>query len=581
LARHREWLLVAVLTVLALVLRLALAGQSLGPDELFTYGYTVDQSLGDVLEADNENNPPLFYVMAWLSVKAGNATFSIRLASVLLGAATVPVVYALGARTVGRPAGLIGATIVAIAPFSVFYGTEARAYSALMFFAALSTLALLVAIESRRRWHWALYALASCAVLYTHYLGGLVLTAQAVWALVAHRQVLGALLASNAAAALGCLPLLPSLLGPRSLPAPDAAPSVATVWEQTLRLFPGHPLLSTSDLPGLMAMLAVAAALALGLVGLALRPHRPAAVTLFALIVVTTFVGFLFYTIAGEAYFLARYLGVALPAFALLIGALITSGPRVVGVASVSLLLLGLLVGAVRMFEDPNQRPDYKGAAELVEREARRGDIVVDPEVSRTITYRAFLPVLGTARQTQLSVNLEDHDEILGASTLLDAVNRVGVGRRIFVLEPKGLVESPVGLPVRPLGRATFDGVEPIRVLTYQRVAGVDRRSGRTQVEIPDQVDVRAMRKCLRGRGLDVEFADSFPGTVTLRYDLGRRGAGLVVLFGSVDAARASVEGIQSILGTHGGKAESAGKTVVGFTEPPTERDRKTVAGCL
>jgi 4-amino-4-deoxy-L-arabinose transferase-like glycosyltransferase len=143
---------VAALTVLALGLRLALDDQSVGSDELFTYGYTVDQSFSHVLEVDNENNPPLFYLLAWLAAKAGDPTFAIRLPSVLLGAATVPVVYALGARTVGRAAGLVAAAIVAIAPFGLFYGTEARAYSALMFFTALSTLALVGPCRRAAAW---------------------------------------------------------------------------------------------------------------------------------------------------------------------------------------------------------------------------------------------------------------------------------------------------------------------------------------------------------------------------------------------------------------------------------------------
>ena len=90
--------------------------------------------------------------MAWLAAQAGHPPFSLRLPSVLLGAASVPVVYALGALTVGRRAGLVAAVVMAVAPFSLFYGTEARAYSALMFFTAASTLAFVAALDSRRRW---------------------------------------------------------------------------------------------------------------------------------------------------------------------------------------------------------------------------------------------------------------------------------------------------------------------------------------------------------------------------------------------------------------------------------------------
>jgi hypothetical protein len=236
-----------------------------------------------------------------------------------------------------------------------------------------------------------------------------------VWALVEHRNRLRPLPASNLAVALGCLPLLPSLLGDRSLPAPDQAPALATVWEQALRVFPGHALLSTTG------------------------------VLLFSLIVVTTFVGFC-----------------------------------------------------------------------STRSRARRTS-------SRAISAWPF---------------------------------------------PRSRCFS------EPWSRAA-------RGRSGLRPAGIDPSNGQTQVELPDQADVKAMRECLRRQGSTPEFADSPSGAVTLRYDLGNRGAGLVVLFASADGARAALEGIRSLLGTHGGEARPFGRTVVGFTDQPTEPDRRTVAGCL
>ena len=62
----------------------------------------VDHSFGHVLGADLQNNPPLFYVLAWASAKLGDPDTSIRLPSLLLGTAAVPMTYALGLRTAGR-----------------------------------------------------------------------------------------------------------------------------------------------------------------------------------------------------------------------------------------------------------------------------------------------------------------------------------------------------------------------------------------------------------------------------------------------------------------------------------------------
>jgi hypothetical protein len=536
-----------------------------------------------VLEADNENNPPLYYLLAWAAAKLGNPAFSIRLPAILFGAATVPVVYALGRRTVGSIAGLVAAAIVAIAPFGLFYGTEARAYSALMFFTALSTLALVSALGSERRAWWALYVLASVGTLYTHYLGALVLAAQLAWALATHRERAARLLGANAVAAVLCLPLVPSLLGGRSLPAPGHAPSLEAVWTQTLRVLPGHPLLSTSDLPGLVAMIVFAVALAVGVLALLFRDGRPAewrSLALLGLIAVTAFTGFLLYAIAGEAYFLARYLGMALPAVALLIGRLLTRGPRPLATAAVVLGLGALAAGAIASFSSDSRRPDFKGAAELVDSQAHRGDVVVDPEVRRTITYRAFLPVLGTARQTKFSVYL-DRADVATASRLVYAVARTSPGKRIYVVESRDLVEPADGLPLKQEGAVGFDGVEPVRLLEYRRLEAAPAKPGSTAVALPDQAEVARMRRCLLAQSLDARFADSPPGAVTLTYDIPGHGAGIVVIFASAEDAEASLEGTRSILGAHGGTAWTRRNLIVGFTERPSPSDRRALDPCV
>ena len=92
--------------------------------------------------------------------------------------------------------------------------------------------------------------LASAATIYTHYLGALVLAAQLAWGLVVYREHPGRLLTANAVVAIVCVPLVPSLLGGQSLPAPGRAPSLETVWTQSLRLFPGHPLLPRATFRG-------------------------------------------------------------------------------------------------------------------------------------------------------------------------------------------------------------------------------------------------------------------------------------------------------------------------------------------
>ena len=212
LSPRAELAIVALIGLAGFALRAAALGQSLLGDELFTYEIATRGSLGDVLDGvtSTELNPPLYFVLAWLAAKAGDPLIAIRVPSLIFATAAIPLVWLVGRRTVGRAPALLGTALYALAPFAVYYGSEARAYSALTFLALASTYALLrgLEVDSGRRW-WVLYAAASAGVMYTHYTGLFVLVAQAAWALWFHRGRWRAIAVSCAAAAIAYVPWLP------------------------------------------------------------------------------------------------------------------------------------------------------------------------------------------------------------------------------------------------------------------------------------------------------------------------------------------------------------------------------------
>lgn len=169
----------AAITVLAAALRLPwLAVESLWYDETFTawladlpISRLIDATMGDV-------HPPTWYLIEWGMVRTfGNSEFSLRLVSGLAGVALVPVVYRLAAALgMTRRQQIAAALVTALAPFAVYYSTEARPYSLLMLAAALATLGLI-----ERRW-W-LLVLGSVAALYLHNLAALYVAALAWLAL--------------------------------------------------------------------------------------------------------------------------------------------------------------------------------------------------------------------------------------------------------------------------------------------------------------------------------------------------------------------------------------------------------------
>src|SRR5579862_6288361 len=192
-------LILAGITAGAFALRLSQIHQRLFGDEVLAYWDVVGHSLAGTVAAVRtgvESSPPLFFVFAWLTAKLGDPTVWIRLPSIVLGSATIPLIYLLGRDTVGRLPGLLAAAIFALGPFSIYYGVDARPYATAAFFVTLSSVSLVRAIRGGRGW-WALYALAAAAAAYTHYTAAFVLAVQGAWSLWACRRQLRLPLIAN------------------------------------------------------------------------------------------------------------------------------------------------------------------------------------------------------------------------------------------------------------------------------------------------------------------------------------------------------------------------------------------------
>jgi 4-amino-4-deoxy-L-arabinose transferase-like glycosyltransferase len=159
------------ITAVGFALRVAGMDQSLYGDERYTYSIVTGHGLGGVWHQvySTSITPPLHYYLAWLSVQfGGDKTILVRLPSLLLGTATIPLLYVLAKRIGGTAVGLLAAGLLALSPFAIFYSTEARAYETVVFLVTVSTLALLKARDGGRAW-WVVYIIASCAAIWAHY----------------------------------------------------------------------------------------------------------------------------------------------------------------------------------------------------------------------------------------------------------------------------------------------------------------------------------------------------------------------------------------------------------------------------
>lgn len=415
-----------------------------------------------------EYNPPLPFVLSWLSAKVGDPTTWIRAPSLVLGTATVPLVFLLGTRCLTRPAALVAAGFMALSPFAIHYGIEARAYATLMCFSALSALMLLVAVETGRARWWAAYGAAVAAVLYTHYTGIFVIGAQGAWTLLMHRRRWRALMLAYLGAAVAYLPWLPHVHGDPSNLELWAFLSGWTKGDAFLQWAAGSPELPPADLPGVIVLLMIACGLAVGLIGVAATRGRHPPSSLIVILALVTPIGVLLY---GHNLFLfARNLSASLPFAALLAGWALTPPRRLPMVAAIGLAGLGLGLGAAKTLEDRFHRPDSTSVARLVDDRARAGDLVLHSGSG------AQASVLDQIMRMKYARN----HRVLVAPELSSADFAAGGPGRVFLVQMKNSEQVvPPRFPLwEQLERRTYAGFVPLSLTIYQR-----RGSSRSQPE--------------------------------------------------------------------------------------------------
>jgi hypothetical protein len=112
----------------------------------------------------------------------GNSDFSVRLQAALLGSMSILLTYKLGEILWSREAGVLGAFLLAINAFHLRYSQEARHYGLMVFFALLSLIFLVKALENGRGRMWILFGICASLLVYTHYFALLVLASEVVFA---------------------------------------------------------------------------------------------------------------------------------------------------------------------------------------------------------------------------------------------------------------------------------------------------------------------------------------------------------------------------------------------------------------
>jgi mannosyltransferase len=177
---------VPLLTLLALALRLYKLGyHDYFDDEVITT-FAARLPAAEIFRSitANDTHPPGYHILlhAWRAI-FGESLIALRMFSVLLSAACVPLTYALGRLLASPAAGVVAAGLMAIAPFQIYHAQQARMYPLLTLLVLLATLLFVLAWRRGGWLPWLLFALVVTVGLYTHIYFPLSLLALDLWAL--------------------------------------------------------------------------------------------------------------------------------------------------------------------------------------------------------------------------------------------------------------------------------------------------------------------------------------------------------------------------------------------------------------
>lgn len=156
-------------------------------------------------------HPPLYFLLLGLFGRlAGYGQFAVRWFSIAWSLLTIPILYVFGRRVGGYRAGLIAALLAATSPLYLWYAQEVRMYSMVVCLSALSGYALWRVLTERRRHLFLGYALATAALLWTHYSVLFLVAVQGVFLLfIVGRRRPRAMVALGAGLTIAVVPFVP------------------------------------------------------------------------------------------------------------------------------------------------------------------------------------------------------------------------------------------------------------------------------------------------------------------------------------------------------------------------------------
>ncbi|HET6874824.1 MAG TPA: glycosyltransferase family 39 protein, partial [Acidimicrobiales bacterium] len=176
-ARRRElpgwlaWVVVAGLTGASLGLGFFdLTKRSLWLDEGYTWMTSAQntKTIFAIARTQGWHQVPYYMLIHSMIALFGDSSFVLRAPSVIAGALSVPLLYALVNRLGGRLAGIYTCVLYVCSEPLVFWQQNARDYALVLLFSIGSVLALVVGLQNEKIWAFLVWAAVTGIGCYTH-----------------------------------------------------------------------------------------------------------------------------------------------------------------------------------------------------------------------------------------------------------------------------------------------------------------------------------------------------------------------------------------------------------------------------
>ena len=164
------WPALVCVSLLALALRAFHLNDGLWYDEIRSLQESVRSPLAQIATVfPGDNQHTFFSMLAHLSIGLfGEQPWSLRLPSMLLGTATVPLLYLFAREFTGRTEAVLASLLLAVSYHHVWFSQNARGYATLCFLTVLSSWLLLRGLRRDRAGDFVAYAVVAALGVYTH-----------------------------------------------------------------------------------------------------------------------------------------------------------------------------------------------------------------------------------------------------------------------------------------------------------------------------------------------------------------------------------------------------------------------------